>query len=547
MKLNRLTATALLLVSAASLAAQVFINYEDNCMTRLQYSYASTTESYLAYQVRQSLDDVLTIDVGSDKTPSKLPAKATARSCSSLLNDPNLVSQINNGQTDLYIVDKQNGVRVVYRALLASRLKTTNQILIYESAYVSLAQPINNLSGGFDLAGIDSKYSVFYKGNTINCGLTAYLFRREPRETCYPPGDFMLLSGIGLVEEIIYNGENTSLYKLASVNNQDICAFINRPVQITTQRQEQQATTTYNQVVIANPLKTKPQQPGQPAQMSQTVFKTETIVKTDTVVLCPPSNTAGRHVVQKGETLFAISRKYGLTVAQLKSFNDLQSDTISLCAELTVVAPASYSAVEFTTKSAVRPVAPKPTTKPAAVAKPATQTKTQTKTLAKSVARTKPASKQTSAKPAAAIDTKATYHTAVCGETLYGIARKYGYTTERLAQMNKISVNAPLACGQKLIVNDCACAAPATPGASTTKNKTTAALNGTTVKGGTPTSYNQPQTFIVAARQTHVVKNGETLADISRIYNMPASKIRQLNRLDAGEIVIPNQVLIVSD
>ncbi|MDP6921549.1 MAG: glucosaminidase domain-containing protein [Lutibacter sp.] len=36
------------------------------------------------------------------------------------------------------------------------------------------------------------------------------------------------------------------------------------------------------------------------------------------------------HVVAKGETLYAISRKYGLTVAALKRMNDLDSDILSI-------------------------------------------------------------------------------------------------------------------------------------------------------------------------------------------------------------------------
>lgn len=48
------------------------------------------------------------------------------------------------------------------------------------------------------------------------------------------------------------------------------------------------------------------------------------------------SSSGGSHTVVKGDTLYSLSRKYGTTVAALKSANGLTSDTIRLGQTLTI-------------------------------------------------------------------------------------------------------------------------------------------------------------------------------------------------------------------
>lgn len=52
------------------------------------------------------------------------------------------------------------------------------------------------------------------------------------------------------------------------------------------------------------------------------------IVSGQTLLIPPSTNGARRHTVQKGESLYLISRKYGLTVEILKESNGLKSDEI---------------------------------------------------------------------------------------------------------------------------------------------------------------------------------------------------------------------------
>jgi len=66
--------------------------------------------------------------------------------------------------------------------------------------------------------------------------------------------------------------------------------------------------------------------------------------------------------------------------------------------------------------------------------------------MAEGTARTAPK------KRTAAAQSQARYHTVKPGESLYTIAKKYGLSTERLCQLNRLSETKPIQPGQKLRV-----------------------------------------------------------------------------------------------
>lgn len=84
----------------------------------------------------------------------------------------------------------------------------------------------------------------------------------------------------------------------------------------------------------------------------------------------PPQNTKGLHTVAAKETLFSISKQYGVSVDQLKEWNSLSTNELKLGQTLIVAAPA--------TATAVVPVVV--TQEPVKTAVPATSTPTQNTT-----------------------------------------------------------------------------------------------------------------------------------------------------------------------
>ena len=125
---------------------------------------------------------------------------------------------------------------------------------------------------------------------------------------------------------------------------------------------------------------------------------------------CPPSKISGAHLVQKGETLYRISKKYKVTVDQLRQWNNLQSDALAICQELRV-----------TPASTVTTSGPSPTT--------------------------------TAIYPKQSGPT----HIVQRGETVASIARLYGYTEPRYRQFNNLKAGQEVSQGTVLKSDDCQC------------------------------------------------------------------------------------------
>ena len=115
------------------------------------------------------------------------------------------------------------------------------------------------------------------------------------------------------------------------------------------------------------------------------------------------------HVVQRGETLFAIARRYGTTVDALRRLNALRGDALAVGQQLTVAEGA-------------RPAAPEP----------------QRSGWYDVTATTLPDDQ---------------VHTVRKGETLYSIAARYGTTVGRLLAVNTLTT-APLAAGTIIALPD---------------------------------------------------------------------------------------------
>lgn len=134
------------------------------------------------------------------------------------------------------------------------------------------------------------------------------------------------------------------------------------------------------------------------------------------------------YVVKKGDTLYSISRKYEITVAELRTANNLsENDVLKEGAKLVIPsADISNAAALSSTKT--------------------------------SSAETKTASRQSSA-----------VYEVQKGDTLYGIARKYGIKLPELMAMNNLDNNATIKIGQKLNVPGTVSAAKNEPAKVTQK------------------------------------------------------------------------------
>jgi LysM repeat protein len=140
---------------------------------------------------------------------------------------------------------------------------------------------------------------------------------------------------------------------------------------------------------------------------------------------CPPSSNPAIHIVQGGETLYSIAKKYKISLSDLMSWNNRTFDDVLMpCTSLK-------------TRAAIENAAPSDVPKSYnAVPKSYNATATKGKPYI-------PSNKKT--------------HIVQVGESLLSIANQYGYTPERLLVMNGLNLSTSLYEGQELSVCDCLC------------------------------------------------------------------------------------------
>ncbi|MEZ4932675.1 MAG: LysM peptidoglycan-binding domain-containing protein [Saprospiraceae bacterium] len=128
---------------------------------------------------------------------------------------------------------------------------------------------------------------------------------------------------------------------------------------------------------------------------------------------CPPASQ-GHHRVQKGETLYQISKKYNVSVDQLSTWNNIQpKDFLIICQELWVVP-----------NSGATPTSPTPPS------------------------------------PVNNIQPQGGSHRIKQGETIAGLAELYGYTEQKFREFNGLSPTEPAWPGLVLRTSDCFCEYP---------------------------------------------------------------------------------------
>jgi LysM repeat protein len=162
------------------------------------------------------------------------------------------------------------------------------------------------------------------------------------------------------------------------------------------------------------------------------------------------------HKVAPGETLFSISKLYGVTVGEVMEWNKLQGNDLSVGQALTIknavvqTPPAPVTPVQETVPVAIQ--APKEKTvteKPAVIATAKEEVKVSTPPVATPSPVTTPSSSASTI--GKSLPGEWISHTVAQGETLFSIAQKHDAKVEDLIAWNTLSSN-NLTIGQKLKV-----------------------------------------------------------------------------------------------
>ena len=238
------------------------------------------------------------------------------------------------------------------------------------------------------------------------------------------------------------------------------------------------------------------------------------------------------HVVARGESLGKIAQKYGTTVSTLKEQNGLRGDVISIGQRIKVQTVG----------------------KPEAVASTSSSSKSKSKSTSSSKSRSKPSS-----------------YTVRRGDTVSGIAAKFGTTWTALRKANGLKSDS-IKVGQTLKIPGGSSGAVASK--TTSRKKTTytvksgdvlgtiAQRHGMSVKevqslngiSGTNIRVGQKLSVYAGAsssapttrKVTHVVKSGEVLGTIAEKYGVKVSDVQRWNSLKGSNIRVGQKLTIHS-
>jgi len=611
MNLKSSLITLLALFGTISLFSKtIYVRYDAACMDRLEYRHNGNMagNGLIAYSLKASDSERIVMEIGveSIKQVKRLPRGT--KTCGQLKVDRILANSINSGKDKFFVVRKVGQNYIVSPVHLATYMQEGPKSFAmrgneFDMAYAAddIGVMENNLSKRNTLT------KVYFIGSETQVCSDAYKIKKIPEETCKPYTNLTFLPGLGIIEE--KTGTNQAeaegnVLRLVKVNNLPLAAYIDQKckggIELVETHQPELAQEEIPRFIpatrnkpVEKPVKEDPasfevifeadQTPPAPEYQpagSELVYGYDEPQKPLEAfrpkgVNCQELSYTGVHIVQTNQTLFSISRKYNVTVKQLREWNKMgNKDLIKPCASLYVLPPAKVAAntvaentnqAAFTTKGSAEVVFKNEVT-------PTPTPSIQSEVLYPKSGNT-PTSFNTTSKVKDTCN-KLAYdgvHIVQKGETLYSIATKNGLTVKQVQAWNKLGADAKIMpCMSLYIKTPEAVIAAVNKPTPTPTNETYTIPNteigtgytnapansqvptGTTPKGGTSVQVQQ-NTNVISVIETdkmwnsgieyHVVQKGETLTSLAKMYGFTMERFRDINGLGDANIIRIGQVL----
>ncbi len=583
-----------------SLANTIYLEYDPACMDRYEYRYQGVKSgfSHSVYHLRLNDREKIILEVGVESKMDYESRPLNTKKCSSISLNERTVRDINNGDLQLFIVKRHSKGFNVSPVGIATYAQISDRGVGYSSIDNIFAYDYNQPANGANIAKRDSEAKVFFNGILSHTCPKKYLFTKTKQRAGRNYSEMTIIPEIGVVEEKTgFNQTDAAnnVLELVSVNNVPIESYMNQfcraksrpgsanrffsnrrgnvkttpstssggksnslatleggsksngktlpgttitevPDEITATNTTTSVSTSSFNCPVYKDLDRQlyiDKNTGQPANLEcggNTYRNGRMVDSGGTVVTTPPTtpdptpstpgatkgntsgtnpsgcpevSTYGFHVVQPNETLYGISRLYGVKVSDLRGWNDLRStDLIHPCMKLQTRSDASPTVTTVSNSN------------------------------------TGFNDENLSAK-----DGSVYMHTVKPGETIFQLAKQYGYTVEKFKEINGLESNM-ISVGQKLRTSDCNCPADG--------NNSAPAPDATTAVASTdiPLAYEANEGRIVTTdsqkRKIHIVQESETIYNIAKKYDISVAKLRQLNNLEVNEVIIPFQRLYVN-
>ena len=419
-----LFASLFMLLLGRAQADALYILFEPACMDRLEYAYSNVEGNapYVAYHINVNPGEKIVLELGvEDKTlqPS-LPAQLMR--CSNTIFDERLVNEINSKIRRVFMVVRiRENTFLVSPVVQAARYLRAEDFIFYDSPQYRFQFDLKMGIIGENIAFKNPRAQVFFEGKLHNDCSGAFLFHQYTNGDAKPHSDLVLIPEIGIVE--MRHGINAedamkNILRLNLVNSKPVGEYLQWLCQSSSGGLSAfSASNQAPQKAPADEFITIGASPSQPTGISSDLTARGGQQATPVAGAQPAVETT--HTVQKGETLFRISKQYGVTVDQVKQWNNKGNSNTIYPGEKLRVSPTNG-------------------------------------TLA---AKTVASYEQSAPIPGAASST----HRVAAGETMASIALRYGFTEARFRQFNNMGKTDMPRIGQVLKTSDCNCPLTAQP------------------------------------------------------------------------------------
>ena len=468
--MNRTFFAFCLLLLGTSLAAQkkegtTYLVFNPANMSTLEYRSSNASGYPTISQVlrlRTAADEYYFLEMGTGIYSSTLPEQA--QNSQNFVFTDQRMTDLNNRKSVLQIVQPAGGYSVVSPVLSVTRAVYSGNLILLNGADFSLMVDKTHSIRGNNVATPGSLRDVLF----LNVGKKAckevFTFRRISGLQGSEMVDFDFIQGIGIVGERV--GRTTGERKLnertlRSIDGKSIDELIQSDCGFAFTEKTPTTPPTTGTVNIGPKVDEGSYFGGELSAKGVMI----SAISNHPIANCGKNAELGFHIVQPKETISSIARFYGLSPRQIIDWNQIANpNLVSVCQELRILPPGAKTVIQGKNPIIAAPAMPAA----AIVAKTPASRVDAVPALA-------PAAPSTTLIPGQ----NGRFYSVQPGENLYQVAKKFGYTEERLRTMNTLPAagEVPLQVGQLLKVSDCEEQVSPVPGASGAANSRSATFS----------------------------------------------------------------------
>ncbi len=509
-----------------ALCETLYIELEEGCMERYEYLVNDNTrgDALIAYQawLGENKAAIFEVDKENKKWTKVKPKELFP--CNDLRINRRLLEKINNGDLKIYIVrvnDNHYNINSVKKATFYEQIDQTVEVTSKDAVFIF---SLTNLASGIDIALPESKSDVYMEGTLTQQCTRGYILRKSNGYLSSNYKELTIIPEIGIVEKraitsSFRSGEKVNIIKLDKINYVPFSEYLSgKCTEMQASLEDRRSEKPNSKEDFSFSSEDRSRINTSPSKSNSKTRKNKSWNQ-NSDGSNGKAQTEGIHIVESGQTLYSIARRYNVSVAQVKSWNDMtQSNIISPGQELYVLPPSSVNTGDKTSNN-----------------------------------EEKKESNWSWNRKSEKIEESSTdryrnnqdYHRVKRGESIRKLATLYGYTEDRFRWMNGLANDEDITPGQLLRTSDCICPEQ---GKSTVKR---------------PQPYDTPAQYDDTSRlvdgfsskkvaeskpkgtKIYVVRANDTLFSIAKAFNTSVEDLRKLNDLKKGEVILPSQQLYV--